>query len=132
MRDAPHTEQLLEAVLGLLKTEVLEVVPRENRMALLMCNRALGVAIARLHTGRKELRCEGERLRRLLGVDGDNQAIDEALVTGYNRQLVAMIRDGAFDAPGELRSALHRHLVETLSANIRETNPKMLSEDFET
>jgi hypothetical protein len=132
MRDAPQTEQLLKAVLDLLRTEILESVPRKNRAALLMCNRAIDIAIARLHTGQRELRSEGARLQSLLGADGDKRAIDEGLVTDYNRRLVEMIRAGAFDTPSALRSALHRHLVETLAANIRETNPKMLGDDVET
>ena len=108
--DEPDARGLVEIALKTLREVVLPAVPAEQRFPALMIANALSIA-------ERELRGGGdpaESLKRLLGEDGDADAL--------SRRLCAAIADGRFDDSAELRPVLW----EITRARLAVSNPKYL------
>lgn len=127
MRDQPNGAELLDTARGVLRDELLPLLPADKRTAALMIANALSIAARQLRNGDADERAELDALERLLsepvavGAD-DPQALRAALVAA-NRKLAAWIRAGRAD-DGPLRDNVRGHLAAVMRRKVAESNPK--------
>ena len=105
--DQPDARGLIEIALKTLREVVLPAVPAEQRFPALMIANALSIAVRKLK-GKADT---SESLRRLLGGEGDVEA------------LCARITAGDFDGSPDLRA----YLWELTRARLAVSNPKYLA-----
>lgn len=115
-QDRPTAEDLLEAVRDFLQ----ELLPRLEGDLLFRARvsmHLLGIVAREMREGPALDAAEQERLRNLLGRDGD---LDE-----LNRTLAARIRSGALD---DQRREVFDHVRRTVADKLRIVNPRYLEE----
>lgn len=113
-QDRPTAEDLLETVRDFLQ-ELLPSLEGDLLFRARVSNHLLGIVARELREGPALDATEHERLRNLLGRDGD---LDE-----LNRVLAASIRSGAFD---NRRREAFDHVRQTVVDKLRIVNPRYL------
>ncbi len=129
MRDEPIGEQLLETARNVLREEILPALPPERRHAALMVANAMAIAMRQLTYGEDGERRELRSLETLLSLVGRDEPAGKAdlrrQLAERDREFAHEIRAGRADA-GAWREAARQHLMETIRAKVRESNPKYL------
>ena len=111
-QDRPDAENLLESVRDFLQ-ELLPNLAAESRFRARVSIHLLEIVVRELHFGTALDTSEHERLRKLLGQDGD---LDE-----LNRILASSIRSGGLD--GRRREVVE-HVRQTVADKLRIVNPR--------
>lgn len=126
MQDRPTPEELLSYARKVLLDNVLPAAPDDQRIKILMIASAMDMAARAAGRGEAPLRAELAALSAIQDA-GPREGEDlQATVLRLNRQLVAAIRNGAFDAPGPKRAQVRAHLFEIVCDKLRESKPKHL------
>jgi len=126
MQDRPTPQELLCYARKVLLDSVLSAAPDDKRIEILMVASAMDMAARAAARGEAPLRAELAALRRIHGADECEGEGLQAAVLCLNRQLIAEIRAGAFDAPGSRRAQVRAHLFEIVCDKLRESKPKLL------
>ena len=111
MRDRPDIADLLETARKTLMEGLLPDLPPERRYRAHLVGAAMATAVRELAAGRGPEEAERAALSRLLGEDGDLEAL--------NRAFAARLRAGAFDGSEEAYAVL----VGSTAARLAECNP---------
>ena len=111
MRDRPDIRDLLETARGTLMETLLPNLPAEHRYRAHLVGAAMATAARELAAGDGPEEAERAALARLLGEDGDLEAL--------NRAFSARLRAGAFDGNEEAYALLTRGNA----ARLAECNP---------
>jgi hypothetical protein len=119
MRHGPTTENLLETARKVLRETLLPQLPRSAAYQALMVANAMAIASRRIAAGDRPEREARGRLAAFYGAP-------DAGLEELERRLVADIRSGALDRPGERRDAAFDHLWRTACDRAAESNPKAL------
>lgn len=115
-QDRPSAEELVEAVRDFLQ-ELLPSLKGERQFHARVSIHLLGIVARELRDGPALDAAEHERLRRLLGRDGD---LDE-----LNRTLASRIRSGALD---DRRREVFNHVRQTVADKLQIVNPRYLDD----
>jgi hypothetical protein len=129
MQDSPTSIEVLEAARATLLEAILPVLPEERRLDAFMIANAIAMVARSIEFADEPERAEITRCEDVLGeapTPMETTAELASRVLHLNRRLCAEIRQGGFDAPGEKRDALKRHLWETTLQKLRGSNPKHL------
>lgn len=111
MRDRPDIRDLLESARETLVETLLPNLPPERRYRAHLVGAAMATAVRELAAGDGPEQEERAALARLLGQDGDLEAL--------NRAFAVRLRAGAFDGSGEAYALLTRGNA----ARLAECNP---------
>lgn len=129
MRDDPAGADLLETARTVLREELIDLLPVEQRLAALMVANAMAISARQLRAGDDPERLELSSLAVLLGVTIDAQtrtAVREALIL-LNQSLCQEIRSGGADYGSAKHSAVYAHLRKVIQQKVMESNPRYLN-----
>ena len=119
MKEQPTSAPLLRCAGDLLKPAVLPQVQSNTKRDVLMIMNALAIAQRELAQGDSVDRLERSALSALLGQDVDD-------VLQANRELAALIRNGAAGQDAPLSGAIFEHLKWVTLQRVLTSNPKAL------
>lgn len=129
--ERPEGADLLDTARRLLLDRLLPALPEELRYDALMVASAIAMGSRELNSAEKLERAALKRLAGLypdLDLDSvDGKAARSEALDRLGAQLVADIRDGAFDEAGGRQKQLLEHLRETTRARMLLSNPKRMA-----
>lgn len=117
MQDQPSAPELLDAVAGLLFTQVREWVPNERRFQVLVAANVCAVVARELREGPEASLADVRLFRDLIGASGPDPAPEEAEAEAREAavELAWLIRRGELDQRlGEAISRLREHVRRKL------------------
>jgi hypothetical protein len=123
MTDRPTAAELLVEARRTLLDDLLGLLPAERRYDGLMVANAMAIAVRefKAYEGLISFKTQG-----LAGLSGDRRSSVGSTTQDLERRLVADIRAGVFDAPGERRDAVRAYLRSDVLARLAISNPKAL------
>ncbi|PKM22026.1 MAG: hypothetical protein CVV10_06380 [Gammaproteobacteria bacterium HGW-Gammaproteobacteria-14] len=117
MRIRPNGSDLLDAVITVLRDEILPTMPAEQQYSMRMVLNAIGIARRQLSNGTDREQQEQALLTELLGIGGNPEEL--------SRQLAASVRDGqAKSSP-----ALKNLLWQVTWRRVEESTPRYLRQE---
>lgn len=124
MQDRPSQDELLAAIEGFLRRDVLPGAEGRVRYHLRVAVNLLGILRRELALEPQALQREWEGLRAL-GIAGPRAGANASDLRAVNERLNAAIREGAYDVGAE-RTALLHHLRAVVRDKLRVANPDFL------
>lgn len=132
MRERPEAHELLAIARATLKNDILAALPADKKYAALMIANAMSIAERQYAVGNKNYQTEFDALCQVLGVSPLSylEKLDklEDPLNCANREVAVLIRNGYFDNP-ETQQKLKQLLWSSVTARVRESNPKALGID---
>ena len=131
MQDRPTVYELLRSVERFLRDEIVPATDGRRQFLARVAANAIGLVERELETEGAHARREWAGLDHLLGAEPmpEDRTARADRVRARNEALCERIRAGAYDADSEQRTALLRHVRETVHDKLQVTNRGYLEAD---